>query len=493
MLKHYLATLAFVASNLFSVFAYADTEDYDCAFEIAKGNQSIRSLTLTDAVYRCFQFSNYADLAIVNADQQLVPFTLSSAAAENKRQEYQKDIAFFSEPEESSYRTGEQIRRIAALTGLVSRDIDAKQWQSTNVHYSSFILEQASNSNAKQSHKLKSVSLDVDTQTAAIRATVLIEASDDLQNWKTVSKPHNLFFLQGDTQALKQNQLTLSGYSKKAKYLRLATLSNVESFADRLRGVSGKYVYTERITPELQWLTVKPYEVENNVWQFDLPLLAPFEAIKLSNAQNIVYYQGNILSKQHLNPNKHDNDERKSGKKKIKSVLKNVAQGKSRFAEINAHWRTVRYFKRYKLIVDNGSLESADIEFSNVRSRSWRIKFNEPANITADQLPKIEIAWAPSQVNFIAQGRGPFVLKAGRETATKKIVFPSQLKTLNASTEQVALVGAVENAVPVSEPALVQSQNEFSWSKVLLWSLLLFGVGLMLYMAYRLMRSMNQE
>jgi len=495
--KFYKTKLVVIfVSSFFSLSAQSvDLNDYDCAFELADGVQSIRSLKLNEQVYRCFKFDDYSDLAIVNADQQLVPFTFNTFSKSVEKTEYQRSITFFKEPEESSYRTGEQIRRIAALTGVVSHNVNDQQWQNTNVHYSSFILQQAEQKSAQYKDKLLSLELGVTKSETPIRATVVVEVSDDLQSWRTQSKPHNLYFLYGKSQSLNNNSLSLNrNFVTKAKYFRLAVLSNVKDFADRLESISGLYEHTQRPSQQIQWQIVTPLEAEQGEWQFELDSLAPVTSLRMSNADSIVYYQGRLLAQRTTKPNVVNDDQANSGKKKLKAVIKNVAKGGSRFNQKGAQWRHVTNFNQYKLVLENGSLESSDFNFSKVKSRLWKVEFNQPENLSLTQLPKIELGWQASELHFIAQGRGPFVLLAGRDSATKKLAFPSNLQRLNGSIEEVALLGAIERNEQIADKEIQKAQpSSLNWGKIILWMILLLGVSLMLYMAYRLMQKMNSE
>lgn len=476
----------------------AKARDYECSFELSDGIQSIRSVTLSEDVYRCLRFNSYADIAVVNADNQLVPFTLSRPTVNVNRQQYTKNIEFYQEPQVSSYKTGDQIRRIASLTGVVSNTRNNQQWQKTNVYYSSVILEQPERSVDQIGDPLLSVSLGVNTSDAPIRATVLVEVSNDLQNWKALSKPYDFYFLPGKKNNLSHNVLPLSHYlNRQAKYLRLATLSNVQGFTSLISNISGVYQHTERVSQAIEWLTVTPYKLEGEegVWQFDLPSLVPVSALRLNNVNNIVYYQGQLFSQPHKNPQAVNEIVKKSGKKKLKEAIKDAAKGKSRKSKTDTPWRTVTRFSWYKLMTENGSVESPDLQFSSVKSRQWKIKFYVPEDLPVNQLPIVEVGWKPSTLNFIAQGEGPFTLQVGRDQATKKTVFPAQLQRLGASSESVTILRRVTLEANVVMPSQMEEadSSKVNWGEILLWVILLLGVLLMFYMAYSLMRSMNKE
>lgn len=499
MLKIFCKTASILIVGFFTISSQADIlSDHECSFMLTGGTQSLRSVTLTEEVYGCVHFDNYQDIAIVNADQQLVPLKIGAVPNQVERRKYQQDIEFYEEPDQSSYRTGDQIRRIAALTGVVSRNIDDEQWQSTNVHYSSIILRQPNGENDQRTDELQNISFEVDSDQTPIRATILVEVSDDLQSWRTLSKPHNLYFLQGQTTNLHSNSLTLNSYYyKNNKYLRLAILSNIKDFTTRLQGIIGAYQHTEHQQQPMQWLSASPYKVkgEKHEWQYDLPSLVPVSAIRISNAESIVYYKGVVFAEPHSNPKIPQENVRNEGRSKLKQVLKDAANGRSRRDKNVVKWSTVANLNHYKLRMENGSIESPFIEFSNNSSRTWKIRFDIPANLSAAQMPKVEFGWVPAQLNFVAQGNGPFVLLAGREQTTNRISFPSQLQGFDNSIEEIEILRATHttNEPKALSQVPAEQLNSFNLVKILLWLILLFGVALMFYMAYRLTRKMNND
>lgn len=65
---------------------------------------------------------------------------------------------------------------------------------------------------------------------------------------------------------------------------------------------------------------------------------------------------------------------------------------------------------------------------------------------------------------------------------------------LGSSTEKVKLLGPVQRSEQTVDSPIEKSESPgINWATILLWVILLLGVSLMLYMAYRLTRNMNEE
>ena len=481
-----LASIIYVSSNKAD-----ELVDFECAFPITEGRQSVRAFMLTEDVYKCLKYSGHRDLVVVNSDQQIVPFRVSAPAQKRDVKTFTKDFAFYHEPAAASYKTGDQIRRIADLTGVVSGDESDSQWLDKNTFYSSLILEQK-----KSDDVLKSITIHKKVGATPVSVTVIIESSDDLQRWTTLHNPMHILYLPGTKNNLQSNVLKIST-SRAAKYLRLATLSNIEDFTAEITSITGEYEASTYTTAPLLWSsvgTLHPIE-ETGAWLMPLGDLRPVSHIRFSLAEDIVFYQGAIYTQPHINPDVQENQRqaRRDAKRKIKTLIKNAVHDPHvpRSSAENP-WRYVTRFTQYEIYTGTDSVTSSDIRISPIQSKNWKFVFQQPQITGTTRLPKIEIGWRPSQVTFIAQGAGPFQLLAGHSKVPTKPAFPPQLLSLNDNIEIVELVSPASSTD--IEPQSTSSQDEprlFNRNKILLWLTLLIGVVVMATMAYQLSKNMK--
>jgi len=470
-----------------------DLVDFECSFAITEGRQSVQTFNLTEDVYKCLKYSGYKDLAVVNSEQQIVPFRLTAPTQKRDIKTHTKDITFYQEPAATSYKTGDQIRRIAGLTGVGSGNETDSQWLDKNTFYSSLILEQK-----KSDDVLKSITINRTISDVPVSSTVIIESSNDLQHWTTLLSPLNILYLPGTKNNLQSNVLKITT-SKAAKYLRLATLSNIENFTAEIASITGEYETSTFRTAPLQWSSVGALQriEEKGAWLMSLNDLRPVSHIRFTPAEYIVFYQGAIYSKPHINPVSQENQKqaRRDAKRKIKTLIKNTVHDPHVPQSTPANpWRYTTSFTQYKINTGTDSLTSSDIHISPIQSKNWKFVFQQPRITDSSQLPEIEIGWRPSQVTFIAQGAGPFRLLAGNLEVPMKQNFPGQLVSLNEDIEVVELITpALLDTIESQATSKQDTPGLFNLKKILLWITLIIGVVLMAAMAYQLSIKMKIE
>jgi Protein of unknown function (DUF3999) len=491
-MKYILSVLLSVPAVFLPLISFAEVAtDFSCSFPVTEGQQSVRSFTLTEEVYKCLKYNGHSDLVVVNAERQAVPFKIDSPTSKRNVSINKKDLSFYREPKASSYKTGDQIRRIARLTGISSGNETDAQWLTKNTYYSSIILEQQESDNL-----LKKVTIDIQPGDLPVSATVIVESSTDLQHWTTLRSPYNLLYLPGIDDKLRSNFLKMTTVSH-GKYLRLATLSNVEDFTDHITGVEGEYERLSYKPVPLRWFSVGSLQMleEKNSWQISLPDRRPITHIRFTPANHIVFYQGEIYSKPHLNPETdiQAGQARRSAHKKIKTLIKNTLHDPHipRTSPINP-WRYLTSFSQYKIKADADILTSPAIRIPPTQSNQWKFHFSQPQDTTVSQLPVVELGWTPSRITFVAQGAGPFKLLAGSTTILGKPAFPAQFSSLHDEAENVDLLmldSINRAALSTSDKPLTTSPLKLN--EMLLWIILLVGVAFMALMAYRLSKKMK--
>ncbi len=487
------SVILFVGIIISSVTHAAETNGYDCTFQIAEGQQSVRRLDLTLDVYQCLKHSGHRDMIVVNSERQIVPFMINVPTRKLDVKTYKKGIVFYQEPDATTYKTGDQIRRIAGLTGVRSGRETDTQWQHKNTFYSSLILEQKATKDL-----LKSITINKRNSDEPVSAVVIIESSDDLQHWTTLLSPLSILYLPADGGSLQSNVLKIAS-STTRKYLRLAILSNVKDFSSEITAITGEYESSSYNVTPILWSRVdllQPLE-EKGAWTMSLSDLRPVSAIRFTPSDNIVLYQGRIYTKRHINPVDltAGKQARKDARKKIKTLIKNTVHDphKLRSSKVNP-WVYLSRFTQYEIKTGNDIVKSSDIQMRTTQSKDWKFIFNEPSITVSSQLPVIHVGWKPSQITFIAQGTGPFYLLAGNTIAPKGIKNPGWVVSLNKDVELVGLHSSVSPVHSASSTTGGDSESTpYKLNEILLWAMLTIGVLLMALMAYRLSKTMKND
>jgi hypothetical protein len=481
---------AFIVILPAALAVVADGEGFQCEFPITEGRQSLRTFTLTAEVYQCMLRGNYTDLSVVNASREPVPFRLISPEPVTDTNRYRRELPVYREPATVPYDTGEQIRKIAQLSDMVSQTETDAGWSLKKSFYSSLILRRDENE-----HELKSITIDTEASVMTVNTMLLIEESRDLQHWETLFGPYVLYILPGDKGELRNNTLEL-GTAGRARYLRIAMLSSIRNFAEKITGISGEYELSQQTPVEWQWLRPRNPEPtgEADTWEITLPGLFPVSRVRFIPADDMVYYEGALFVRDEPVEIADSDKLHPQGRKKVKRLMKEIVQGENPRLASNQEgaWRRVAPFTQYRLLTKDGSMSSPDIRIGPVQGRRWKLVFNPKSAVTRERLPQLEFGWQPLQAMFVAQGAGPFSLLAGREQAVPAAAFPAQLTGVNTEPQTVALSSTVPAATGEA-PVTAAPQALFNWRTLVLWLILLSGLAGMATMAYRLARSMNKN
>jgi hypothetical protein len=469
-----------------------DINSFNCKFPITDAEQSLRQFAMTAEVFNCLEFNNYRDVAVVNNKGQAVPFQIFTPKDTQQRITYYNKLSVYTEPVISNYKTGEQIRRLAALTGINSSFDSKSEWQENNKFYSSIILEQDSQQDA-----LKSITLNISKPDQAISAMLVVEGSDNLQSWVTLLSPYHLMLIPGDTKALNNSKFSLDT-NNGFKYLRIAVLCNIENFTQRISSVFGTWEKIQRQSAPIEWLTITETTLveDKNEWLLELPGLIPVSKIRLSAMNGMVFHKGSISVAPHINPTPPANDEavRFQGKQKIKSLIKRTIQDRHEEREsYDFHWNFLTSFIDYQLQTDDGVILSAPFDIAPTQSHLWKITFDQPEVASRDQLPKIELGWRAPRVVFVAQGQHPFYLLAGKNESTVTPEFPTAFKAMENTAEMVGLLDLVIEKNSSENDNVPQQHETTKDYRIILWIVLFVGVAIMLMMAYQISRSINKD
>lgn len=477
---------------LFSPLAQSSTH-FDCSFPISGGNESIRLFTLTAEAYACFRQTDHLDLNIFNGLGQTVPFQLVHPSTTTEITSYQKSLPVFRDPPPPAYKTKDQTRRFRMLTGVSPQNDSIYDWKNNHRFYSSIVLE-----NDEENDALPFIKVYVKAGSdEPIAATVIVESSNDLQDWTLSSTPQNILFLPGTSRNINKNTIQTGSHGDKT-YIRLAILSNREDFEQLILKVDGHYTRRSSTAPKLQWLqpiNIKALE-NGQTWQYSIADLVPISKIRLTPKNEIVFYSGSIYTLPHPDPivtKRTDSEQSIQPKAKLKTALKTALKTKMELRQNGApNWSYARHFQQFYAYDTEGSATVEPLSFPAVQSREWRFNFDQPNELLFEQLPKIEMGWTPLQVAFIAQGQEPYKLFVGSNEPNDSQSVNSHL--VNRKHENVELVQLMPQA-DIDQITLPSSPAKESrdWVKILLGTLLLAGVALMIFMALKLVNKMKTD
>lgn len=276
---------------------------------------------------------------------------------------------------------------------------------------------------------------------------VRVEASDDLKSWSALGAGP-LVKLQNQGRTLEQPRVEFS--PRTAKYLRVTW--DARNFV--LSGVRAER--EPRSQPaELLVKTVKATTGEDpGEWLYDLGAALPVESVRLVPGES--------------------ND-----------VVSAAISARSASKDT---WRSVLWAPFYRMRIDGVEKQSPPLEIGRLGARYWMVKV-PPASVSATA-PLLEVSWRPTQLVFVAKGEGPFSLAYGNPglrpaALTLQAIYPDYVR----HAEWTLPLATVEDPVATPPPtAMEKVMADVEPKRVVLWLILVLGVGVLAFMAWRLTR-----
>jgi len=131
---------------------------------------------------------------------------------------------------------------------------------------------------------------------------------------------------------------------------------------------------------------------------------------------------------------------------------------------------------------------SAEPVVQSARDQFWRVEL-----VRGDiGTPRLKIGWLPDEVVFLKQESAPYLLVYGQAgLAGKQWPLRDLLSRLGADTDLDAIaLSAVGAPETLGGPdRLVAPPEPIDWRTIILWLVLVIGVGVVGVLAYRLVKS----
>ena len=159
-----------------------------------------------------------------------------------------------------------------------------------------------------------------------------------------------------------------------------------------------------------------------------------------------------------------------------------------------AAWRQRYQGVAYDLQLNGGTLRSKPVSVLPGDDRYWRISVGDAGGGLGTGAPMLLVSWQPHELYVVARGRGPFLLAFGNASLKDHPGDSAVLvKTLrDAGQLSRAVEAEARERVPLGGPGRLRPPEPgVAWSRIVLWAVLLVGVGVLGLMALRLYRQME--
>ncbi len=426
----------------------AALNDFAHARTLQGGEGSLRVLTLDPEFYRGLRRDDLGDLRIFNAGGREVPMLVRRSNDATQQELSERPLTFFPLPERINEQRplGGLSLRIERSGEVVQLSGDAPAPRAEGDAAPAYLIDLGEERNT-----LHALRFQWKEQDGALLARFRLSASDDLVRWRTLSREGVLSSLSYAGNRLRRDRVEVD---ERQRFLRLEWLSPEQR--PHITAIRGEYRDTRAAPSATRWLELgAPIPLEEGGYRFDSGGPFPLARLELQPPASGMLYQGALWSG-------------------------DSPQGP---------WRKRRDFRQYWLEIDGEEWRGEPVELGQVRDRHWRITLATPKDPRASELPQLRAAYTPDRLLFLAQGQGPFQVAYGSGIVTRPAnELAGLIKELEAGgkTPSPVTAGEVRQLGGGDPPP-----PPFPWEKVLLWTVLLAGVGLLGWMARGLMRDLN--
>lgn len=430
-----------------------ELEQFASGYELqTDGSAAIYKLDLPKAIYQKTVRQDLGDMRVFNSDKKRVPHAIRRPQSNQEKERIYLNLVFFP-------LTGTAINPeiIVADDGAIIKITKNEDFSTTeNADIRSYIIDV---SHVKQT--IDELEFELTGIVGGFIKQARLQYSDNLNHWTSLTDNFSIAELDYGLHKLHKNKVKLPGKiaEKNIKYIRFSWKDNSNGI--QIKNIKAR-LNTVWISDQREYLTVigQLTDSEKQIYNFDLGGQFRLDRI------NIVLPEANTL---------------------IEADIKSRNNEKS-------EWRRRYTGLIYNLQVKENSIESGEIDIRSTIDRFWQLEVKTQDGL-GDKLPKLEFAWAPDELYFLARGQAPFTLAYGNGQIDPPGKPIDVLMNVLTEDQEENLVGQAELGVEVSlmgDNAL-KAELEIPWRRILLWGVLIFGVLILGIMVIRLYKQMSSQ
>jgi hypothetical protein len=412
----------------------------------------IVQLNVPDDVYQRVASDQLSDVRVFNADGQPVPHALCTAAQEQAPTISQESLPVYR-LQDMQRAAGDDTRVEVQTPGGAQISVQGAKAGDSERQSSAYVIDARGIEDA-----LRAMQFDWSSPDGASEVRVSVQASEDLDRWHTLVSGSTLLSVKSGEQQLRRHRVAIP--QARYQYLRLERV-------DRGPPLQLDGVIAERVTPapviEPMWFLANPIaSSEAAALQFDAARRAPITYARLVLSQDNTSLRVAIESR--------DEDQ--------------------------ASWSVRWSGEAYSILTDTERRVSPPAEFAATAARLWRVRLTNQGE-TFTQTPALELGYRAAQLRFLAQGEGPFTLAFASRRAEAAPTRGCDSLLADMSAQDLAQ-NLGEGIAGVSktlggEDALRPLPKQTPVRQIVLWGVLVLGVGALVAMALSLLRRVNAD
>lgn len=434
----------FLALLSIAVPVWAGSADFarGSVLDTTEGSLAQR-VTLPDDVYEWVTRADLGDLRVFNRDQEEVPYTVRRP---QRTEEYTPwvSLPIFPLPRLQGDLTADP--RIEIQVNATGAIVEFAPGSAALEPATAFLFDATELDGAPTELRLDWEG----SHEQDFVGRVTIETSDDLNTWSTLVDETSIARLTNGGQLIELTVIRLP--PRKARYLRVSLVEGNGKLV--LNRAEVRHRSSE--LPERRWKALTAQAGKGD-FLFESGGHFPIDRIQLTaNGQENYIVAARLFSRE------RPQDE----------------------------WRNRGEHSFYRTTVSGQTVESDPLALGH-RDQYWRVEFD------ADGLaaPVLRIGWLPDELVFLTQGPAPYVLAYGRaKVEAKEWPLHQLLQRLNKGPEaaelsQVPFARALPPEMLGGPDRLKPPPEPVDWQTIVLWSVLVAGVLLVGFFAFRLLRS----
>jgi Protein of unknown function (DUF3999) len=426
-------------------------DDYSQGVEIfAPQGLPLVEAALPDAVYQAVTRPDLGDIRVFNAEGQPVPHAFCAAPAVAESVITEQSLPVFELRDAPAAAKGGSRIEVQTPSGTQVNVTEADSAVTAATHGRIHIMD-ASDDDAR----IRAIQFEWQSPDGASQAQVSIEASDDLDRWRVLVPASTLLRATRGTQQLRRERIELP--PQDYEYLRVQRADGGPPLA--ITAATAELVgATEAIEPA--WFMATMLSVDDpKAMFFDTGRRAPVTFARLRLPQE---------------------------NSSVRLTLHSRDDGKAPWSE---RWNG----EAYRIVSETQQRESPPAQFNATSDRYWRLQIAKDPQLYRGTI--LELGYRPARLRFLAQGSQPFTLAFGsRRADVSEASGCDALLADVGSDERAKLVAAGEVGAPRilgGDNALRPLPRETPLRLIVLWSVLVVGVGLLVAMALSLLKRVR--
>ena len=425
-------------------------------------------VTLPQFVYSGLIQSQQSDLAVFNADGEIVPFVVRAPSPVfDAGSRSDSNIPFFELPSEKGaeagppdaldvyVKTGPEGRIVTVTSGTKSASSNSRQYV---LDFTSILSEGGRDEGIHQ------IELAIPEE-SRLAARLTVFQSDDLRDWSRLLSDVPLIQLRNNDSRLTRNIVDLPGPPR--LYL-LLQIENVNADFDLKRVGYTAVAHRRTRVHEEEETFEGQLSPDGRSVEYDLQGAFPISKL------NFVLQEPGLYDAVFSSRPDRQSAWRYRGRMELSMIREPSRPGS---ASTGPH--PVRM--------------NDPVSTNGRENRYWKLDFDKKFSGLP---PKMRISWRPSEVLFLAQGGGPYVLAFGSSQAGLDLQTPS----LSGNGDVNATTAGIGSAPDFGQDAAarrpknhVGDDDNAEWQRYLVWGLMVLGGLLLSFMAWRLMSGAEKN